>query len=398
MTPIAYGIDFGTTNSVLAVAYPDRTEVMSDLGLSLLRSVVYLDAGGARTAGEQALRQFLANPQVDEARVILDLKASLTDEHLDETYIFGRNYSLEELASLIFGYLKLLGDRATGSDTRRAVIGFPVAFPGAKGARFETRQNLALERLCTAAELAGFSQVEPLEEPAAAATGEAASVYVATDFGGGTFDVAVVEVDGELEHVRSLTGVAVGGEQLTAELFAMTAEPMLGLDADRLPARYRQAVRSLPGLLRALFERDLDPAVFREAAPEFQRVREAGFLFDLYQSVEQAKRDLSDDEEAVLRLSRRGFEHLSTSVKRRDFEERIHPCIDRIVAQIEAGLERSGCARSDVELVTLTGGSSRIPLYRAAVHDMFPQAAVEDRDPYGRVALGLADYARSVPW
>lgn len=398
MTPIAYGIDFGTTNSVLAIAHPDRTEVMSELGLSLLRSVVYLDRRGTRTAGEQALRQFLANPSLDISRVILDLKASLSDDHLHQTHIFGTDYSLEQLVSLVFRYLKLMGDRATGSDTRNLVLGFPVAFPGAIGAHFEKRQNLALDRLFTAAEIAGFTQIVPLEEPAAAAIGEPASLYVATDFGGGTFDVAVVEVEDDAEHVRSLTGVAVGGEQLSAELFALTAEPMLGLDAERLPARYRQAIRSLPTLLRALFEHDLAPGVLRECAPEFQRLREAGFLFDLYEAVEAAKRDLSEIEDATVQVRRRSFEHLRAHVKRCDFEARIGPAIDRTVAQIEDGLRRARIDASDVELVTLTGGSSRIPLYRSAVRELFPAAAMEDRDPYGRVAFGLAEHARTVQW
>ncbi len=398
MTPIAYGIDFGTTNSVLSIAYDDRTEVMSQLGMSLLRSVVYLDAAGTRTAGEQSLKQFLSNPDLDRARVILDLKASLADERFDTTDIFGHTYELADLTSIVFRYLKLLGDRATGSDTRRAVIGFPVAFPDTLGEGFEERQSLALDRLCSAATLAGFDEVVPLEEPAAAATGEDAELYVTLDFGGGTFDVAVIRQGPEQDEVLALTGAPIGGERLTALLFEALVAPELSLDHEKLPARYRSAVQSLPNVLEAIFESDFSPQILREYAPRYQQIREAGFLFDLYAAVEGAKVELGESEEATLRLNRRGFEDLSIPVRRSDFDAVVLEPIMGTVAVIEGALTQAGVDACDIQLVTLTGGSSRIPLFRSAVRECFPDSRIEDRDPFGRVAEGLGEQARSYPW
>ena len=398
MTPVAYGIDFGTTNSVLSIAYPDRTEVMTQLGMSLLRSVVYLDSSGTRTAGEQSLKQFMSNPDLQHARVILDLKASLADERFDRTHIFNNSYDLAELTSIVFRYLKLLGDRATGSDTRRAVIGFPVAFPDTLGDGYEERQTLALDRLCDAANLAGFDEVVPLEEPAAAATGEDAELYVTLDFGGGTFDVAVIRQGPEQDEVLALTGAPIGGEQLTGLLFEAVVAPELSLDHEKLPARYRLAVRSLPKVLEAIFEADFSPQVFREYAPTYQQIRESGFLYDLYAAVDDAKIRLSDDETAVVRLRRRGFEHLSITIDRATFEEVILEPVMATVEEIDRALSDAEVDPSEVQLVTLTGGSSRIPLFRAAVRDCFPTARIEERDPYGRVAEGLGEQARSYAW
>ena len=398
MTPIAYGIDFGTTNSVLSIAYQDRTEVMTQLGMSLVRSVVYLDAAGTRTAGEQSLKQFMSNPDLRRARVILDLKASLADERFKRTHIFDHSYDLAELTSIVFRYLKLLGDRATGSDTRRAVIGFPVAFPDTLGDGYEERQSLALDRLCDAANLAGFDEVVPLEEPAAAATGEDAELYATLDFGGGTFDVAVVRQGPDQDEVLALTGAPIGGEQLTGLLFDAVVAPELSLDHERLPARYRVAVSSLPKVLEAIFEADFSPQVFREYAPVYQQIRESGFLYDLYAAVEEAKIQLSADEYANVRLRRRGFEHLNIGVDRSAFETVILDPILATVSEIERALADAGVDTSDIELVTLTGGSSRIPLFRAAVRDCFPTARIEERDPYGRVAEGLGEQARSYVW
>lgn len=398
MTPIAYGIDFGTTNSVMALAYPDRTDLMTDIGISMLRSVVFLDVNGTRTAGEQALRQFLSRPDTSHARVMLDVKACLADEYFDRTDVFGRELDLEGLAGIIFRYLKLLGDQATESDTRRAVIGFPVAFPGALGGRFEARQELALNRLCDAANAAGFEQVLPIEEPAAAAGGEDAEVYVTIDFGGGTLDVAVVRRRDDVDEVLALTGAPIGGEELTGRLFQAKVEPELGLDHPRLPARYRLATRTLSDLLGALFERDLDAVVLRECAPSFQKIREAGFLYDLYDAVERSKVDLSAHEETRIRLNRRGFESIRIAVTRREFERVITDRIDDTIAEIRKAISTAGIVGNDIELVTLTGGSSRIPLFRQRVERLLPGARIEDRDPFGRVAQGLADQARVHEW
>lgn len=398
MTPIAYGIDFGTTNSVLSIAYPDRTEVMTQLGMSLLRSVVYLDSSGTRTAGEQSLKQFMSNPDMRRARVILDLKASLADERFDRTSIFETSYDLAELTSIVFRYLKLLGDRATGSDTRRAVIGFPVAFPDTLGDGYEERQSLALDRLCDAANLAGFDDVVPLEEPAAAATGEDAELYVTLDFGGGTFDVAVISQGTDHDEVLALTGAPIGGEQLTALLFEAVVAPELSLDHERLPARYRIAVRSLPKVLEAIFEADFSPQILREYAPTYQQIRESGFLYDLYAAVDEAKIRLSDEESAAVRLRRRGFEHLDIGVDRATFEEVILDPVMATVSEVERALSDAAIDASAVELVTLTGGSSRIPLFQSAVRDCFPAARIVERDPYGRVAQGLGEQARSYVW
>jgi hypothetical chaperone protein len=398
MKPIAYGIDFGTTNSVLAVAWPDRTEVLTDRGLPPLRSSVFLNDAGVRTAGEQAVRQFLTNPDTTEARVLMMLKASLAHPRLDATDVFGESMTLERLTSIVFRYLKLLGDRYTGADVTRAFVGFPVAFPDTLGDRFDELQSLAIERLCEAANQAGFTELVPLEEPAAAAGGEDAGLYVALDFGGGTFDVAVVRTGADGDEVLALTGVPVGGERLTALLFEATLERELGLDDPQMPARHRVAARSLPTVLSALFARDFSPSDLRTFAPRYAAIREGGFLWDLYAAVEEAKLTLSTSDHATISLSRSGIVPIEVKVTRGTFERAIAGELDRIMEEVRRALSRAEVSAKDVELVTLTGGSSSIPAFQRRVSKLFPGARVESRDPFGRVALGLAEQARRYRW
>lgn len=394
--PIAYGIDFGTTNSVLAIAWPDRIEVMPGFEPPLLRSAVYMDAGGTRTAGESAIRQFLARPDIEVARLFLELKATLSDLRRDRLDLFGRSERLEVLVAIVLRYLKLLGDRATGYDVKRVVLGFPVAFPDADGPQFDELQSMALERLCSAANLAGFEDVLPLEEPAAAATDEDAELYAALDFGGGTFDVAVVRNDVDAE-VLSLTGTPVGGERLTALLFGAVMTPALGLDHPRMPNRHTLRTQSLAGVLYALFADDLPLDVIGHYAPLFADIVRGGFLYDLYEAVEGAKIRLSDTLETTIALRGRGVE-LAVPVTRDQFERAIVVPLRQIVTETERAIDRAGVTPEDVELVVLTGGSSRIPSFRDLVVKHFPAAQVVDRDPYTLVATGLARQAQEVKW
>ncbi len=398
MKPIAYGIDFGTTNSVLAVAWPDRTEVLTERGLPPLRSSVFLNSSGVRTAGEQAIQQFLTNPDTRDARVLMMLKAGLANRRLDATDVFGDPMTLERLAAIIFRYLKLLGDRHTGADVTRAFIGFPVAFPDTLGDDFDELQNLAVERLCEAANYAGFTEVVPFEEPAAAAGGEDAGLYVALDFGGGTFDVAVVQSGADGDEVLALTGVPIGGEQLTALLFEATLEHKFGLNHPDLPARHRVAARSLPTILSAMFARDFPVNIIRRHAPDFADIQQGGFLWDLYAAVENAKLELSTKRTAKIALSRAGIQPIDVKVERTTFEGAIAVQLDRVMKEVDRALSDAKVSPDQVDLVTLTGGSSSIPAFQTRVKKLFPTARVESRDPFGRVAHGLADQARAYAW
>jgi hypothetical protein len=208
----------------------------------------------------------------------------------------------------------------------------------------------------------------------------------------------VVRQGPEHDEVLALTGAPIGGERLTALLFEAVVSPELRLDHEKLPARYRSAVQSLPKVLEAIFEADFSPQVFRECAPLYQRIREGGFLYDLYAAVEDAKVKLSDHEEAVIRLDKRGFEDFAIKVHRSDFEAVIADPVRQTITEIKRALEQALVTPHDVGLVTLTGGSSRIPLFGCAVRDYFPDARIEDRDPFGRVAEGLGEQARTYPW
>lgn len=394
--PLVYGIDFGTTNSVLAAGFSDGTvEIMPGLREPVLRSAVFRNREGTTTAGSHAIQQFLTRPDMTAARLFLEVKASLTDD-LDSVTLFGNAVPVEELVASVMRYLKLCADRATGHDVRRAVVGFPVAFPGADGHDFDQLQDRALTRLEAAANLAGFQQVSVLEEPAAASSAEDAELYVALDFGGGTFDVAVVR-NAEYPEVLGLSGVDVGGELLTSRLFVHHVAPELGLHHPRLPNAVRHHTSSLGRVLAALFAGRLETAGLPMYAPRFHELVRGGFLHDLYEAVDAAKVALSTRDHASVRLVRSGVD-IDIPVRRSDFEALIAKDIARLADEIRRALQQADVTPSQVQLATLTGGSSRIPAFRSMVASVLPAAALQERDPYSLVARGLAREGLAVAW
>jgi hypothetical chaperone protein len=289
--PIAYGIDFGTTNSSLAVAYDDRSVDVLDVdeGSQLLPSLIYLNRDRNRAAGSGALRGFLDLATAStscrrcslvdwdrgqassdcrqfrpggsclDARLLSQVKSDLSDETFSFTHSWAVDFELEDLVATVLATMKRAADRKLSADVRRLVLGHPVRFAGAEGASFQSRQDLALARLRTAAARAGFDEVLLLPEPHAAVARDeiADGVVVCADFGGGTFDVSVVDVDGLSGRVLALEGVAVGGEEFDGKIFDQIVAPAIGLHTEfrrpdgqtrMVPALIRHRLRSLSGL------------------------------------------------------------------------------------------------------------------------------------------------------
>src|SRR4051794_31044760 len=266
MKPVAYGIDFGTTNSAIAVAYEDRVDVLpiepAGSPDTMLPSLVYLDRYDNQQAGSTAAETFMLTgaqrhqcsrcPLVDfvdgepisncrqarrgggcnDSRLLAGLKFDLAETSFTGTNSWATDFPIDELVAVVMKRLKATADRATGADVKRAVLGYPLAFPGAGGIGFAQQTATAKARLERAAADAGFDEVHLLPEPQAAALVEETDhgTVLATDFGGGTFDAAVMEFSEDEAVVTALQGVAVGGELLDAAIFHRKVASEIGLD------------------------------------------------------------------------------------------------------------------------------------------------------------------------
>lgn len=435
MKPIGYGIDFGTTNSSIAVAYPDRITVV-EVGRAripeIMPSVVYLHRSGIDAAGDNAIRQYLVTGArrtrcgrcslverygsvthtdcrqykpgggCHDARIATELKAFLADASFTSTHSWARDFDLSYLVEVVIRDLKGAADRATDSDVRRAVIGHPVLFAGAEGVGAKARQKLALNRMVEAATRAGFEEIEFLEEPAAVVVDEEIQdgLAVVVDFGGGTFDVAVVQLAADGGEVLALEGAPIGGELFTRLLFTHKVAPALGLDGRLrgIPAWLRVRLRSLSGVFQVLSDKDA-PALIRDAAHSSREIRTlerilyGGFAYHFYKAVEDAKIALSSAEETSIHFQRPGIS-LSIPVTRREFEVMISDHLDLVVDRVLVALDRARVAPSDVDVLLRTGGSSSIPAFVSRLETVLGPRKVLERPVYTTVVHGLAAYAR----
>ncbi|GAB3358170.1 Hsp70 family protein [Modestobacter lapidis] len=437
---VAYGIDFGTSNSSIAVAFADgSTHVIgTENRAPALRSLVYLNRDGNRLTGEDSVRAYLTTATAQTAcsrcslvdhtrygtyttcvqhrsggscrdsRLLAQVKRDLSSDHLDRTNSWTRDYRFTELVAVILKRLKKTADRSTGQDIRRVAIGRPVRFPGVEADPLRL-QALAEERLREAAGIAGFSHVQLVPEPQAAVTVEGISdgLVVCTDFGGGTFDVAVLSKKNNRGTVLALGGAVIGGESFDSRLFDLKVRPALGVDGQAgaakqlgVPGWLRAGLNSLTGCQQLLRDervgpvlRDLSAHGGRGVAEALRELLYGGQAWACHQAVEQAKIRLSTERQARITLRRLPHLDLDILVQRSEFEQSIRSELSKVEACIHETLARAGVDPDQIAYVTRTGGSSRIPAFEAMLHSTFGASRVVDRDAFTTVVTGLARFA-----
>lgn len=438
--PVGYGIDFGTTNSSISIGYDNGDVDLVDVGdratqPTSLRSLTYLDRGGQRAAGDEAVRNFLVTGgsttkcsgcalverDIDgqlisdcksfrrrggcpDSRLIAGLKSELSNTEFHLTHSWAVDFSIEDLVGVVLSALKRAADIECGEPIDRVVMGHPVAFVGAAGNNFDRKQRLALERLDTAARIAGFTDVALMPEPAAALAGEELpdGYSVAVDFGGGTFDIAVIQVVDGIPEIASLQGASIGGTNLDATLFDLKVAEAIGLNDEieetrmvrRFPAAVRRRMKTLGGARSLMNDSQLVFTLRRlEAAGlDVQAVRSilhGGHAFGFYNAIEQAKIDLSGADESEIYYVRRGALAVIEPVTRTEFDSAIQPLIRQIAAQIHLATEQAGVRTDDVAVVVRTGGSSSVPLFVDMLESSFPNSDIRQRPPFTSVAAGL---------
>jgi hypothetical chaperone protein len=402
-----FGIDFGTTNSVVATLRPNgQVAVLRHDTADIFRSVLCFWTEGRgvprHAAGPRAIDTYLEDPL--GSRLIMSMKSYLAQPSFTQTRIFARNWTLE---ALIAAFLRELL-RPFDLSGARVVVGRPVRFVGDA-----PDDALGARRLTEAFAGAGLAQVTLALEPAAAGHRFAReldrpAVVMVADFGGGTSDFSLLRFDpGPPPGVTALgqAGVGVAGDAMDYRIIDRVVSPLLGkhdtytvMGGAPLPvppswyasfARWHHlSLMRAPRVLHDIAE------VARTAThPErlhalIRLVREeAGY--ELYRAVSGVKAALSASDAAVLRFSHAGFE-VSAPITRAGFEAWIAPELALIGRAADAALRDAGLAAAEVDRVFLTGGTSLIPAVRRLFEDRFGRARVISGGAFVSVAEGLA--------
>ncbi len=344
---VLVGIDLGTTNSEIAAFVDGQIRVLTRGNRTMLPSCVGLSPSGELLIGEPARNQRLLHPD----RTLSSVKRKMGS---DEILALGdRELTPPEVSALILKELVRWAEERLGESVTRAVITVPAYFSDAQ--RNATRE---------AGRLAGLEVVRILNEPTAAslAYGEGGDSSQRTvlvyDLGGGTFDVSIVSIEGDVTEVLASHGNNLLG----------------GDDFDRLlQERLVEEFRKQHGV-------DLTEDNPRAMAR-------------LAHAAEEAKKTLSAEpfarirEESLIVVDGKPL-HLETEVSRDDYERLIRPLIDSTLESVNRALEGAGKATADIDEVLLVGGSTRTPLVARVMEDHCGREPRQEVHPDLCVALG----------
>src|SRR6202522_4580563 len=364
------GIDLGTTNSVVAVMEGGEPKVIpNEEGGRTTPSVVAFTKSGERLVGQVAKRQAITNPEntifsikrfmgrrfdeVSEEMKMVPYKVVKGDNGDVPIDISGKKQSPPEISAMILTKLKEAAEAYLGQKVTEAVITVPAYFNDAQ--RQATKD---------AGKIAGLDVKRIINEPTAAALAygldkkknETIAVY---DFGGGTFDVSILEVGDGVAEVKSTNGdTHLGGDNIDQRVM------------DWIISEFKR-------------EQGIDLSKDQMA---LQRLKEAA---------EKAKMDLSTLLETDVNLpfitaDASGPKHLAMKLTRSRFEQMCEDIFQRSVGPCKQALADAGVTPGKIDEVVLVGGSTRIPRIQAIVKELFNKEPNKTVNPDEVVAVGAA--------
>ena len=365
------GIDLGTTNSVVAIMEGDGSTVVTNPegGRTTPSVVAFAKGSGERLVGQVAKRQAVTNPEntifsikrfmgrkygeVSEEQKMVPYKVVKADNGDARVEIEGKLYSPPEVSAMILQKMRDAAEQHLGEKVTKAVITVP--------AYFNDSQRQATK---DAGQIAGLEVLRIVNEPTAAALAygldkkkdETIAVY---DFGGGTFDISVLEVGEGVVEVKATNGdTHLGGDNLDQRVI------------DWIVAEFKK-------------DQGLDLSKDKMA---LQRLKEAA---------EKAKCELSTTLETEINLpfvtaDASGPKHLSLKLTRAKLEQLIGDLLEKTMGPVRQCLKDAGVEPSAIDEVVLVGGSTRIPKVQQLVKDHFGKEPHKGVNPDEVVAVGAA--------
>src|SRR5690242_6336009 len=364
------GIDLGTTNSVVAVMEGGQPAVIPNQeGGRTTPSVVGFTKSGERLVGQVAKRQAVTNPEntiysikrfmgrrfneVSEEMKLVPYKAVAGENGDARVEIQGKKYSPPEISAMILTKLKEAAEAYLGEKVTKAVITVPAYFNDAQ--RQATKD---------AGQIAGLEVMRIINEPTAAALAygldkkknETIAVY---DFGGGTFDISILEVGDGVVEVKSTNGdTHLGGDNIDQRIIDWLIQE---------------------------FKKDTGVDVSKDQMA-LQRLKEAA---------EKAKIELSTVLETELNLpfltaDASGPKHMNIKLTRGRFQEMVADILDRSIEPCKKAMSDAGVTPQQIDEVVLVGGSTRIPKVQEIVRTLFGKEPNKSVNPDEVVAIGAA--------
>jgi len=350
------GIDLGTTNSLVAIVENGVPRVLPGRdGSKLVPSIIHFEEGGEILVGNSAKARLIENPKntifsikrfmgkgledVREDLPMLPFEVAGDSEHVIRLKIFGREYTPPQLSAFILRELKQNAEAALGEEVVNAVVTVPAYFNDAQ--RQATKD---------AGRIAGLDVLRIVNEPTAASLAYGLNerqhgTIAVYDFGGGTFDISILKLSEGIFEVLSTSGdTHLGGDDIDEQLIRLVMNEIGGTPD----------VSTIPSIRKA---------------------------------VNKAKEDLSSSQETEIVVDALKFRRKMT---RTEFNALITPIVERTLKPCRQAMKDAGLKPDAINEVVMVGGSTRIPLVRERVQELFGRIPHTELNPDEVVALGAA--------
>lgn len=414
MKSFLYGIDFGTTNSALAI-YNEQTKEIRDT--IIIPSLIYFfhqpDPAMDKNyvVGEEAIAAYLADGM--KGRFIKSVKQILSRSSFTETRIHNKRYNASDLVAIILKELKERADQLTGQDCCKAIIGRPVFFDDDD----VKKDTLAQIRLSKAAELAGFDNVRFQFEPIGAAfayektLAKKENVLVA-DLGGGTTDFTYLILDPQKtgskdrkNDMMATGGIYIGGDSFDSAFMWEKGTPYFGKHTqyEATPGKVLTVPKSLFANICSWEQMNFfnGPRIKKDIEDYYyysgndRKFKNLITLiannlgYSVFQAIEQTKIKLTTTQSAVFSYHNMDID-IDEEISLPVYEQIIAKDVERIEDYLNEFMAQNHIAVENIDSLFLTGGTSMVGSIQKLFSNKFPHIKLNSGDNFKSVAKGLA--------
>ena len=413
MKDTIYGIDFGTTNSAIAIMRNGNETVLKSSVKSdkTERSILFFPKWevGKFYVGEEAIEHYLLNRM--EGRFMQSIKSFLPDTLFEYTWIHGKKYTIEELVSLILSDLKHRADESLNYEVTKAVFGRPVIF-----SEIPEDDKIAEQRLYAAALKAGFKEVYFQLEPIAAALAyelrlNEPEVVLVADLGGGTSDFTIMQLDPQKVHLKNRTsdilatgGIRIGGNNFDSDIMWHKLVAYFGYGAKfkswdkwldlpitlfRNLCRWEKINLLKNKDIRIMLKNFLHTSDNKKAIERLVTLIEKDLGFSIFSTIEETKKILSYYSNSKLDYEQFNI-IIHEEITLNEFNHFINEQVEKFETYLISFINNSNVDKNVIQTVFITGGSSLVPALRNVLIKLFGEDKIRGGESFTSVASGLA--------
>lgn len=413
MSKYLYGIDFGTTNSALAIFDQEQNELVDTI---IIPSLIYFPSIASPSdeqviVGENAITNYISDNM--QGRFIKSIKQILSRPSFIETRIQNKRYNASDLVALILKELKNRADAIIGESCEKAIIGRPVFFDDDD----TKKDTLAQTRLNKAALLAGFTEVRFQFEPIGAAFAYERTIakketVLVADLGGGTTDFTYLVLDPEKakskdrkNDMMATGGIYIGGDSFDSAFMWDKGTPYFGKHTvyEATPGKPLTVPKSLfanictwdkMNFFNGLrIKREIDDYYYYSGKdPLFKNLItliDNNLGYSVFQAIEKTKVTLSAQDQTTFSYNQHDIQ-IDEDISLVNYNAIIARDLDSISAYLDTFLEKNSITAESIDSLFLTGGTSMVPAIQALFRSKFPNVKLNAGDNFRSVAKGLA--------